>query len=141
MTQYLHLGTLAEELSAEKLRQLHVRGFLVLDDNALPVASTFHNPAFEEQVCGLAAKVLELLAKSKTDLELSESLYLWLAGVERNLAVIPLANRLYLVAVCDPAASPAATLVPLLTFGQRLLVRALAAETGAGHSRAPNSKD
>lgn len=124
MSKTFGLGALAEELTAEKLRQLQVRGFLVLDGNALPVASTFHNPAFEQQLCGLGAKVLELLKKAIQDLELSESLYLWLAGVERSLAVIPLANKFFLVAVCDAGASPAATLVPLLTFGQRLLVRA-----------------
>ncbi|MFN3414525.1 MAG: hypothetical protein ACK42L_10755 [Thermoanaerobaculum sp.] len=131
MSRLPGLQALAEELTAEKLRHLLVRGFVVIDENALAVASTLHNPVFEQQVCGLGGKALQFLKQAQKDLDLSQCLYVWLAGVERNLAVIPVAENLYLVAVCDAAASPATALVPLLSFSQRLTLRVLQSDLGS----------
>ena len=103
---------------------------MVLDDNSLPVASTLHNPTLEQQLCGLAAKVMEVLQETEKNLEVSRSLYVWLAGVERHLAFLPLTPGLFLLAVCDAAASPNEALIPLLSFSQRLAVLVLANNRG-----------
>lgn len=126
------LGDLSEELVAEKLRHLHVHGFLVIDANALPVASTFYNPTFEQYLCGLGGRALEILKQVQRDFGFSENLYLWLASVERNLVVIPVAQKFFLIAVCDATASPAMMLIPLLAFGQRLATRILLQEVKGG---------
>lgn len=126
MTWPSALPSLGEALLAEKLHQHHIRGLMVLDNNSLPVASTIHNPSLEQQLCGLAAKVMEIFEKTEKNLEVSRSLYLWLAGVERHLAFLPLTPGLFLLAICDPAASPNEALIPLLSFSQRLAVQVLA---------------
>ncbi|MCS7312890.1 MAG: hypothetical protein NZ742_08265 [Acidobacteria bacterium] len=125
MNHFSGWDAVIEELKAEKLRQFHVRGFLIIEENALAVASTLYNPDLEEQLCRLGGRIWEILDQARKDLELSESPYLWLAGVERHVAIIPLGRKFLLMAVCDATASPATTLIPLLAFGQRLLTRLL----------------
>lgn len=124
------LDSLSEVLLEEKLRQRHVHGFLVVDENALPLASTFYNRAFEEQLCGLSGKVLNVFVQARQDLGLSLYSYLWLGGVERHLAVIPLGKGLFLVAVLEAAAEPGSLLVPLFAFAQRLALRTFVPQEG-----------
>ncbi|MCS7183653.1 MAG: hypothetical protein NZ869_11160 [Thermoanaerobaculum sp.] len=135
MNRSLALGALAEELEAEKLRQFHVRGFLVIDESALAVASTFHSPAFEEKLCAVGGAAMELLKNAQRNLDLSGQSYLWLSGVERTFVAIPLLPGFVLLAICEAGASPATALVPLLSFAQRLVVRVFSSASSAIVSR------
>lgn len=123
MTGETGWGWLEEELAAERVRNLHVAGLLVIDRHALPVASTLHAPDLEARLCGLAAALLDAAQRAADDGLIREASFLWLAGAERQVLLLPLRAGLWLLAVGEARGGGPEVAWSLLSLARRLLAR------------------
>ena len=106
MSRFAQRGlVLREQLEAVAVRWACLRGLLLVDGEGLPLASTFRSRALEERVAALATLGIDLSRRARSDLDLGQVQVLHLAGLGRQLFIVPLEEHAHLVAVADPDAS------------------------------------
>ena len=106
MSRFAQRGLqLREQLEAVAVRWACLRGLLLVDAEGLPLASTFRSRSLEERVAALATLGIEFSRRARSDLDLGQIHLFHLAGLGRQLFLVPVEEDAHLIAVADPDAS------------------------------------
>lgn len=127
MSRFASRGLVLEDLiHAWTLQVPALRGVALVDENGLVLVSTLQARGLEEGLSAFAATAAATLERARSDIGVGATVFLHLAGRDRQLLLVPVQRDISLLAFTDPAVT-ASSLVPhLLALAREL------AELGQG---------
>jgi predicted regulator of Ras-like GTPase activity (Roadblock/LC7/MglB family) len=112
---------LHDRLTSLTTRVMEIRGLVMIDPNGLPLVSTLHSQALEENLAGFGAAAVGMMERAQHDFEMGPMYLMHLAGRDRQLFITPLTPDVSLLAIAEAGATASTVTLHLLGLCREIL--------------------
>jgi predicted regulator of Ras-like GTPase activity (Roadblock/LC7/MglB family) len=132
---------LEERLHELALRVGQLRGLLLVDSEGLPLVSTLRSAGLEERLSAFGGSAIGLLGRARDDFQMGPQHLLHVAGRDRQIFLVPVADGVALMGIAESGASAPAVQIHLLALAREILELILTPPQPSGLSPAAGADE